>query len=309
MAKRKPYQDRAGSKVQSQAWSQEAKFVGRFQRAFVETMRSLYEDKKTQRELARIIRTSRSPEAAAKAVEALFDTEKLTARFEKIYVDVMEAAGEAEFKRLKVPGKFQVVAKALEGIPVNRFSAKWINERTGDLIKEITSAEKKRVRQVVMRNFGKRMTTPDVAAELGNTVGLLASEEARVQAAFDAALEKGTPRVVARAQSKEVANRLLFQRGKRIARTETIMAQNQGKLDSWKQAADEGIMPPGTMKTWIAATDSERTCKICGSEDGGLDRMSVPVNEPFESEYVGLLDRPPAHPNCRCTMTLSFPET
>lgn len=311
MAKRKAYQDRASGKAQSQAWNIEAKNVSRFQRAFVNAMRGLYDDPKIQTALARIIRESRSIDAGVQAVDDLLDKEKLAAQFEQIYVDVLQETGTAELKREKIPADFEVVAKRVEGIPVNRFSVKWINDRAGELIRQITEAERRRVRQILARNVGRRINAPFVQDQIASTVGLLPAEELRAQAVFDAAIADGVPRAAARARSGKIAARLLAARGERIARTETIQAQNQGKLDSWRVAGDNGLVPPGTKKTWVAATDSERTCRICGAPPDapdGLDGQQVPVNEPFVSEIVGPLDRPPAHPNCRCTMTLSFPE-
>ncbi len=312
MASRKRYQDRAGSRGQSTAWGIEAKYVPRFQRVFVDAMRSLYTDPGTQAKLVRIANSSGSIEAVTSAVSDLIDSEKLAERFERVYVAALQDTGEAAFREAGIKEPFQAVAKAVEGIPTNRHSAKWINERTGELIRQVTAAERKRVRQILARNFGKRVNRKFIAQEIGATVGLLAAEEARVHALFESAVEEGLPAAAARIQSGKFAAILLLKRGARIARTETIMAQNQGKLDAWRVAGDEGLIPPGTLKTWVAASKSERTCKICGSPPeapDGLDRQQVPVEESFFSEVTGeYYERPPAHPNCRCTMTLNFPE-
>lgn len=299
MASRKRYQDKPSDRAQSQAWRIEAKNIARFQRAFLDAVRSMY-DGEAIAEIARIINRSKSIDAAMQAVEALFPVERFAARMESAYVKVMTETGQAALREAGIDIKFQVVAKQVEGIPVNRFSAKWINERTGELIRQVSAAEVKRVRQIMTRNFGKRVNRRFVQDEIAATVGLLAAEEARANAVFQGAVAEGVPVAAARVQSGRIAERLLRARGERIARTETNMSQNEGKLGSWRVAGDEGLMPPGTLKTWIAASDSERTCEICGTPPDapdGLDRQQVPVNEPFMSEIVGPLDRPPAHPN------------
>jgi len=207
-------------------------------------------------------------------------------------------------------------AGAATGIPLTTSSVAGLafaQARTARLIAEVTEAERQRVNQIIAREFlgGRRVVRADIRDKIKSTVGLLSSEERRVHVAYQEALGAGLGRRAAQKVRENTAAKLLNERGRRVARTETNFAQNEGKKQAWDRARTDGALPEGTLKTWIAASESERTCRICGSPPDapdGLDRQQVPLNEPFFSELVGEIDRPPAHPNCRCTMTLAFPE-
>ena len=83
----------------------------------------------------------------------------------------------------------------------------------------------------------------------------------------------------------------------RNARTATTSAQNGGRLNSYKRAADMGIK---LKKTWMATDDSfTRQSHI------DVDGETIPINETFSNEcdYPGDPGGPPAEVwNCRCTM-------
>lgn len=80
-----------------------------------------------------------------------------------------------------------------------------------------------------------------------------------------------------------------------IARTEIMDAANQGLAQSWNDARDEGLLPPDTMKVWIATSGA---CDDCDALDG--------EEVLFDDDFSSGDDMPPAHPNCRCTTGLSF---
>lgn len=86
----------------------------------------------------------------------------------------------------------------------------------------------------------------------------------------------------------------------RNARTMATTAENAGRLDSYKRAADMGLH---LKKTWVAVLDSRTR-----HAHRQLDGVTMPVNEPFESEFGEIMcpgDRtadPANLYNCRCTM-------
>lgn len=86
----------------------------------------------------------------------------------------------------------------------------------------------------------------------------------------------------------------------RNARTAVTSAQNKGRMDAMEDLAEEGVI---LEKEWIATKD-ERT----RDAHAELDRVSVPIDEPFENEigeimYPGDPDADPANTyNCRCTI-------
>jgi len=86
----------------------------------------------------------------------------------------------------------------------------------------------------------------------------------------------------------------------RNARTAVTSAQNKGRLDAMEDVEDDGVIMG---KEWIATKD-ERT----RDAHAELDRVIVPIKEPFENEigqimYPGDPDADPANTyNCRCAL-------
>jgi len=86
-----------------------------------------------------------------------------------------------------------------------------------------------------------------------------------------------------------------------IARTEMTKAVNQGQLEVWGAAADEGLIErDNSFKVWVSVPDDRRT-QICADLDG----TKIPLDEQFFVNQTGEnVDSPPAHPNCRSALTL-----
>jgi SPP1 gp7 family putative phage head morphogenesis protein len=79
-------------------------------------------------------------------------------------------------------------------------------------------------------------------------------------------------------------------RAQTIARTEAMSAANRGQRDAWEAAQDEGLLPPGMRRVWIATSDA---CPSCEATDG--------ETAPLHGTYPNGSEGPPLHPNCRCT--------
>jgi SPP1 gp7 family putative phage head morphogenesis protein len=89
-------------------------------------------------------------------------------------------------------------------------------------------------------------------------------------------------------------------RAETIARTEVQRASNQGQIEAWDQATDEGLLTGTETKEWIVTPD-DRLCPICEPLDG----QNVPMDGTFDADGAQV-DGPPAHPNCRCTLGISL---
>ena len=78
----------------------------------------------------------------------------------------------------------------------------------------------------------------------------------------------------------------------------TTAAENSGRLDSYMQAQEMGVV---MQKTWLA-TDDSRTRKSHREVDG----ETIPLNEEFSNQlmYPGdPMGAPEEVYNCRCTLT------
>jgi len=96
--------------------------------------------------------------------------------------------------------------------------------------------------------------------------------------------------------SQRYANKLRRSRARMISRTEIKRAQIEGKLASFQQSVDDGLVDAKTAgKKWVTgATD---VCPMC--VDLGMS-AAIPLN----GNFSGVGDGPPAHPNCRCDLNL-----
>ena len=140
-----------------------------------------------------------------------------------------------------------------------------------------------------------------------------------------AAPRAGMSEAAIQRQVDAYANRALVYRGRMIARTETIWSSNAGQMGGWKDASRNGLIPPTAYATWEVNLD-DRTCDICielgeaseaaaADTDGGQDASgarrvgdgAAGGSAVFASGPAGkqaTYDHPPAHPMCRCTMSL-----
>ena len=94
-------------------------------------------------------------------------------------------------------------------------------------------------------------------------------------------------------------------RAERIARTETIRANNFASEEAWRQS---GVVEA---KEWFTAKD-ERVCEFCGPMNGRIVKLGERYFEQgaeFEGSNGGKLklefeaiETPPLHGNCRCTL-------
>lgn len=91
--------------------------------------------------------------------------------------------------------------------------------------------------------------------------------------------------------------RLLNMRADTIARTETLEAAHAGQEEHWRQLQSRGAIPPNAEREWKTRLD-ELTCPICAGLNGERAKIG--------GTYPGGFNRPPAHPNCRCTEALTI---
>lgn len=282
----------------------------RFSRAFLKTMRDLYATE-YMNQLKRAIRSGeQSIERILDAVpwyneadpESVAFWTRLADSAARAYESTIVDSGTYTARRYRFPMKFTVAKQVDLVVPINTASTEWIRNKSASLVKEISGGQRNKLRKVLSRNFERGIRPEGIIAEIEAVVGLTETQTGWVLARQDLAIARGIPAKEARRQAKDFGQKLLTQRAKSIARTETIDAHSQGLKDTWRMAKDNGFMPPGAEKVWEALED-ERTSEICEELNG----QAVPVDQFFFSSIVGPIEKPPAHPNCRSTMTLRFP--
>lgn len=188
-------------------------------------------------------------------------------------------------------------------VPVNPASVEWARERGSKLVQEISARQRELIRGVVARGLKQGLRADTMARSIRRSVGLLEREEAAVERRRSLLLEQGASEATADARADSYAEELRGKRALRIARTETVAAQNQGLLDGWKEARNEGELPDTVKRQWVSAPESpnpNRPCQICLELDGQL----AGLDEPFVSSIIGQVMAPTAHPACRCAQVL-----
>lgn len=211
--------------------------------------------------------------------------------------------GEAELRRLDRIAKADVAARFDLRNP---FSEDFVRRRGAELVSGITGAARERIREAVEAGFVQGVPVRTTARAIRESVALDPRLARAVENHVQRLADTGADEDTIERQAQAYANRLLSYRAETIARTETMTASNQGTLDSWRQAQREGLIPGGTMKRWIHAKGSTRTCKVC--DELGTSEPVAALGGQFYSTILGeAFDAPPAHPNCRCTVGLVRP--
>lgn len=211
---------------------------------------------------------------------------------------------------------------------VNRY----ILTRVGSLVRGVTVESQRSIQQAITSSISEGLTPRAAARVIRNSIGLTPQQTSAV-ARFQAKLEQNdfssltpfqrdslmrsrrgaavnrdfleqlSPERVDRL-TEQYANRQLLSRATTIARNEVAETANFGQREVWEQAADEGIFDRnGSRKKWIVTPD-DRLCPICEPMAG----VEIPYNENFNLPNGESKPGPNAHINCRCALTLIFPE-
>lgn len=229
----------------------------------------------------------RDPEAAARWADVV-------QTFEERYQQVLEESGKAEMARLRIPMSFNLQ---------NPYSLPWIDRQAGRLIRDISEQTRLNIVGLIRSSFVDGLPPQQLARLIRAEIGLLPKEANAVERRFQNSLTQGVPAARAQDMVDRYSTKLLNDRAERIARTETITAEAQGQLDSWRVARDEGLIVSGTRRQWISGSADEGVCPICVS----LHEVTVGMDEPWQTSR-GPVMAPAAHPGCRCTVILLPPE-
>jgi len=98
-------------------------------------------------------------------------------------------------------------------------------------------------------------------------------------------------------QVEEYAQKLLDDRAKMVARTELNRVANASVISYWSQMMARGSLDRNSVVVRWNTQYDERTCPTCGPLDG----VSVAIHASFTPTVAF----PPAHPNCRCSLSVA----
>ena len=217
-------------------------------------------------------------------------SEWMDAALEPTWKRAIESAGNSMFEAIK---KSQ---KAPEFNSVHQNILKWMTERGGMLIRDLTEGQAATINALLRHQVFQGITSNyQLSRMLMSFVGLL-PREAQAVANYRAELmAQGLAQEKIEKLAERYATSLLKARAKRIARTELASAYNYGQWESIRQMRESGLVDE-VEKEWLTA-DDERTCPICAELDG----EKVRHDEQFSSGQL----HPPAHVQCRCSLGYS----
>jgi len=178
----------------------------------------------------------------------------------------------------------------------NPWTIPWLEQRTAELVTEITSTTREAIREVVADAYLQGGSASRLARTIRPLIGLRSDQ---IRAVMRRSEELAGLSAAAHDRAIDAYGRkLLRQRAELIARTETVFAQAAGQDQAFRQAVEEGLVLAGAVRVWVA-DPGERTCPICSDLDG----KESPIGGAFEG-LGDLYELPPAHPNCRCAVVL-----
>lgn len=179
-----------------------------------------------------------------------------------------------------------------------------IDRQAATLVREITDESRAAIRRVLREGFIEGIPVPEMARRIRGSIGLTERQAAAVENFRAAQLEQGlTPTAVNRRVDR-MATRMLSQRATNIARTETIRAASAGQQAAWQEARANGMIPPGQGRVWIVTPDD----RLCDDVCAPMEDQVRGIDEPFTTGEGFQVMFPPAHPQCRCAVGLSFPD-
>lgn len=212
----------------------------------------------------------------------------LEARLPDILLKTLQLGGDAAGRVGVDAGHFRALRKkpTLKFDVTNPLAKQYAEERSAELVRDITGATRRAIREIMELAFEEQLPTVDTAKLLVKVIGLDQRRALAVKKVYD---RKG---IVA---ARKAADFQVRKRAVVIARTETLRASNEGQRQLWEQAIQKGLLPPNVQRRWVGTPD-KRECPICEALDGDV----APVRGTFKGGLTG----PPAHPLCRCAQEL-----
>lgn len=228
----------------------------------------------------------------------------------KVLEEVVIAAGRAADRTFKPKRK----ARSLRTARFNDRSPyvrAWARRHSVKMVTDITRDTRIALRDIVSRAIANNTPPAQTARLIKSTIGLDSRRADAVDALRQRIIDNPGGKVWAgnrpirvpekvttayvRAQADKYAAHLLNDRAISIARTETIQAANEGQLQQWDQAVQDGLLDPNRDgKQWLPSPDA---CEECLALEGEV----VALGESFE----GGIASPPLHPNCRCSLGIA----
>ena len=272
------------------------KFEPKMRTAFTDNIAGLLSDAKVE-DLAAAI-ADQDMSAALQIIPATGDKrsnwDKMRRQFADNYAAIVERAGHQAVAEGDLGFTFDIDQKDVVA---------WIDAKAATLVTNVSADTKASIKDVVRRGSLNGLTIDQQARLIRPMVGLTDRHAAAVQNRLQLHLNDGMSEERATELASAYAGDLLSMRAEMIARTETITAANQGKLASFNQAREQGLLGDNPTKKWVGSeleSTEHGACEECARLNAS---DPIPMDEMFDGGDYDDVAAPPLHPNCRCTLS------
>lgn len=189
---------------------------------------------------------------------------------------------------------------------LNPRSVEFLRAYDGNLIRELANETRRSIIGIVQRGFEEGLPPKAQARRIKDlpTFGLTARQSRAVDNYRASLVDAGYTGLKLEKAVDRFNKTMLRNRAFTIARTETIRGSSYGQREAWKQAEDAGLVDKSrTRRKWIITPD-DRLCSYCRAIPN-MNPEGVGLDQPFQT-LSGSVLTPPAHPNCRCAVGLTF---
>lgn len=189
---------------------------------------------------------------------------------------------------------------------------RWMEHNTARLVREVTDESRDAIRQTITRTMREELRPIDVFRSIKRNVTLTAQQAVAAQNVYHRSFNEGASADEAMREAAFYADRALAYRAERIARTETMLAANQGQQEGWQQAADEGLFHRDEAEIEWVVTPDDKLCPTCEAMDGvtrdlnGTWTVRVRNNKGAVISTKRVTNPTQAHPLCRCAQRLKL---
>jgi len=194
-------------------------------------------------------------------------------------------------RRTKVGGQVQGSGWRFDA--KNEMAQAYAGRQAARYVTRVSAETKAGLQGIIGKSIREGITARNTAKLIKSSVGLNGPQGAAVNTYYNKMIARGTDPGRAWKLADKYSDKLLKARAKTIARTETMGALNGGALEQARQRRDAGLYL-NPMKKWKITAD-EVTCTVCRPLEGQV--------RPLEGTFSTGVSAPPAHPNCRCTLS------
>ena len=233
---------------------------------------------------------------AAKAIpwDTLW-TEPILEAWEKDAAVVMVASRSQHMGKRRVAKDDVAPSENIPLQPSEELALQWLEEQGLGRVQAMTEQSRAAVIDVLDQGLREGWSIQRMVSGIRGIVGLNPRLAAAVTNRRALLERQGLPPGKVAAEVDRYRKKMVRVRAEMIARTETISARNEGQLQAWQTLQSTGDLPFSIKRVWIPAS---KCCDLCS--DLGKEKP-VGLLQPFSTGIM----RPPAHPNCRCSMGLA----